>query len=99
MVTLILIFVFSSPYWINFHDKPVEHNPHPTGVVVTPDEKGGFVYQIEASAVTDAGDTALKDQLRQIIEPISGAVLITRVEQVKDHNGHLQSYKVWVTKE
>ena len=23
MVTLILLFVFLSPYWINFHDKPV----------------------------------------------------------------------------
>ena len=37
MVTLILLFVFLSPYWINFHDKPVERNPHPSGVVVTPD--------------------------------------------------------------
>ena len=24
MVTLILIFVFLSPYWINFNDKPIE---------------------------------------------------------------------------
>ena len=31
MVTLILLFVFLSPYWINFHDKPVERNPHPIG--------------------------------------------------------------------
>ena len=43
MVTLILLFVFLSPYWINFHDKPVERNPHPSGVVVTP-EAGRRVY-------------------------------------------------------
>ncbi len=43
MVTLILLFVFLSPYWINFHDKPVERNPHPSGVVVTP-EAGGAVH-------------------------------------------------------
>src|SRR6516164_2115888 len=51
MVTLILIFVFFSPYWINFNDKPVEHNPHPTGVVVVPDQQGGFIYQIDSTAV------------------------------------------------
>ena len=28
MVTLILIFLFLSPYWINFNDKPIERNPH-----------------------------------------------------------------------
>ena len=27
MVTLILLFLFLSPVWINFKDKPVEHNP------------------------------------------------------------------------
>jgi len=44
MVTLILIFVFLSPYWINFKDKPTERNPHPTGVSVLPDAQGGFIY-------------------------------------------------------
>ena len=61
MVTLILLFVFLSPFWIDFHDKPVERNPHPIGVVVTPEPGGGFIYQIEGSAVAatdDAGGTA-----------------------------------------
>ena len=48
MVTLILLFIFLSPLWINFKDKPVERNPHPTGVVVVPDSAGGLVYQIES---------------------------------------------------
>ena len=46
MVTLILIFVFLSPYWINFKDKPIERNPHPQVVIVLPDTQGGFLYQI-----------------------------------------------------
>jgi len=37
--------------------------------------------------------------LEQIIEPISGAVSITRYETLKDASGHPQSYKVWVEKE
>src|SRR5271166_6532784 len=51
MVTLILLFVFVSPRFVNFKDKPVERNPHLTGVSVIPDEKGGFIYQIQATAV------------------------------------------------
>ncbi len=98
MVTLILAFVFLSPRWINFKDKPIERVPHSTGVLITPDGKGGFVYQIDASAVNGKGGSA-NDQLQRIIEPISGAVAISRVEEVRDGKGRLQSYKVWVEKE
>jgi hypothetical protein len=41
----------------------------------------------------------VRRQLEQIIEPISGAVSITRYETLKDAAGHTQSYKVWVEKE
>ncbi|MGD0507223.1 MAG: hypothetical protein ABSA27_05470 [Terriglobales bacterium] len=99
MVTLILLFVFVSPHFLNFKDKPVERNPHLTGVVVIPGEKGEFIYQIEASAVNTAAGGDVRRQLEQIIEPISGAVSITNVETVKDAKGHPLSYKVWVEKE
>ena len=99
MVTLILIFVFVSPRFINFKDKPVERNPHLTGVVVIPGEKGGFIYQIQASAVNITEGADVRRQLERIIEPISGAVSITRVETLKDGSGHTLSYKVWVEKE
>jgi hypothetical protein len=97
MVTLILLFVFVSPHFINYNDKPVERNPHLTGVVIIPGDKGGFIYQIQASAVNNDGD--IRRQLEQIIEPISGAVNITKYLALKDATGHTQSYKVWVEKE
>jgi hypothetical protein len=99
MVTVILLFVFVSPHYINFKDKPVERNPHATGVVVIPDEKGGFIYEIPATAVNTAEGTDVGEQLERIIEPISGAVSVSRYEAVKDRKGHTQSYKVWVEKE
>jgi hypothetical protein len=99
MVTLILLFVFVSPHFINFKDKPVERIPHLTGVVVIPGAKGELIYQIQASAVNAAPGGDVRRQLEQIIEPISGAVSITNVETVKDVSGHTQSYKVWVEKE
>ena len=99
MVTVILLFVFVSPRYINFKDKPVERNPHPTGVVVIPDEKGGFIYEIPATAVNTSEGTDVGTQLERIIEPISGAVSVSRYEAVKDRSGHTQSYKVWIEKE
>ena len=99
MVTLILLFVFVSPRYINYNDKPVERNPHPTGVVLIPDEHGGFIYQIPASAVNAATGVEVRQQLVKIIEPISGAVSVSRYEPVKDASGRTQSYRVWVEKE
>jgi hypothetical protein len=99
MVTLILLFVFVSPHFINFKDKPVERVPHPIGLAIIPDQQGGFIYQIPAAAIITNSESEIPAQLEHIIEPISGAVTITRYEAVKDPHGHVQSYKVWVEKE
>ncbi len=96
MVTLILLFVFLTPLWVNFKDKPVEHNPHQTGVTVVPDAAGGLVYEIEAAAISTKADASLQDQLLAIIEPISGEVSISKVEKEYDKSGHVSSYRVWV---
>jgi len=99
MVTLILIFIFLSPRVINFNDKPVARNPHPTDVVVTSDAEGRLLYQVAASAVTPGNEQSVREQLLHIIEPISGAVSIISYEAVSDHKGNIQSYKVLATRE
>lgn len=99
MVTLILLFVFLSPYWINFKDKPIERVPHQTAVVVQPDGKGGFVYQIDASVLSAKNDAALREEMLGIIEPIAGAAAISNIEPVKDGKGKIKSYKVSIQKE
>ena len=96
MVTLILIFVFFSPRIINFNDRPVEHNPHSSGVLVYPDGKGEFIYQVEASAVTGSDDSTVRAALLRVIEPISGSVSISRYETVQDNRGRVVAYKAWV---
>ncbi len=96
MVTLILLFIFLSPYWINFNDKPVDRNLHRTGVVVTPDDKGGIIYQIEARAIDGRDDATIRTQLLSVIEPISGEVSIATYEAVRDGSGKILAYKVWV---
>jgi hypothetical protein len=99
MVTLILIFVLFSPGVINFNDKPIARNPHPTEVVVRADAEGRLIYQVAASAVSPGDDQAVHGQLLRIIEPISGAVSIVSYEPVFDGKGKVQSYKVLAQRE
>jgi hypothetical protein len=99
MVTLILIFIFLSPRVINFNDKPIARNPHPTDVVVTTDAEGRLLYQVAATAISPGDDHFVREQLLRIIEPISGAVSIISYETVDDHNGRAQSYKVLVKRD
>lgn len=99
MVTLILIFVFFSPRVINFNDRPVERNPYGTGVLVYPDPGGGWVYQVDAKAVSGKDDDAVRTQLLRVIEPISGSVSISRYEPVTDKKGKVISYKVWAERQ
>jgi len=99
MVTLIIIFVLFSPRVINFNDKPIARNPHPTEVVVTTDVEGHLLFQVAASAVSPGDDQAVRDQLLRIIEPISGAVSIVSYERVSDGKGKVQSYKVLAQRE
>lgn len=97
MVTLILVFVFVSPRVINFNDKPIGRNPHPTDVEVTTDVDGRLIYQVAGSAISPGDERSVREQLLRIIEPISGAVSIVSYEAVS--KGNLQSYRVVVRRD
>ena len=95
MVTIILLFIFLTPRaW--FGDKPAEHRPHQTEVVVQPDGENGFIYEVDAAAVTGGSDDAIRDSLLRVIEPIAGEVNIASFESVRDGKGHVTMYKVRV---
>jgi len=99
MVSLILLFIFLTPYWVNYNDKPIERNPHPTGVVIVPDAAGGFVYQIESAAINGKDEDEVRAQLLRVIEGISGEVSLERYEPVRDRAGRITQYKVWARRE
>lgn len=99
MVSLILLFIFLTPYWVNYNDKPIERNPHPTGVVIVPDAAGGFLYQIESAAISGKNEDEVRAQLLRVIEGISGEVSLERYEAVRDRSGRITQYKVWARRE
>lgn len=95
MVTLILAFIFVTPIWVNFRDKPMERPPQQSEVVVQ-QWGDGFLYKVDAANVKTGSDLETRESLLRIIEPISGYVTIDKYQEVRDGRQNLVAYKVWV---
>jgi hypothetical protein len=100
MVTVILLFIFLTPLWVDFRDKPVERTLHESRVVVTPAGQGesSFIVEVDAAAVHGESDEAIRAGLMRVIEPIAGEVRLVRYEAVPDRQGRAVKYKAWVTR-
>jgi hypothetical protein len=96
MVTLILMFVFLAPLFINFNDKPAERSAHLSGVEVTPLGSNSYLYHIDAAAVQGKTEDQIRQSLMGVIEPIAGEVKLLRYEEVRDKKGNVTAYNVWV---
>ena len=101
MVTLILLFIFVTPHFINYRDRP--NFQLPSQIMVENDGSGGLVYQVKRSDVDQTlqhvkgsdDDLRTRRALRRLIEPIAGDVLIERYEPLSDSNGAITAYRVW----
>ena len=98
MVTLILAFIFITPLFKDFGDKPTLHSPHHTEVVVTYNGGHEFIYQVDAGVVDATSGESIRRSLMQVVEPIAGEASIERYEVEHDRRGHPQAYRVWVQK-
>jgi hypothetical protein len=102
MVTAILIFMFVSPHFIDYKDKPVETVAlHASEVLVKEAGTSGgssrFVYQIRSDDMGGAmTDTERRAAILRVIEPISGEVSLERYEPVHDAQGNVIAYNAWV---
>jgi hypothetical protein len=102
MVTLILVFMFVAPHYIDFHDKPVETVAlHASEVLVKEAGREGessrFVYQIRADDMGGAStDEERRAAILRVVEPISGEVELERYEPVVDAQGKVVAYNAWV---
>jgi len=97
MVTLILVFIFVAPRFIDFKDHPVAQlssNRHQ--LTITPDGDRGSIYQAEAAEV-DAQDMGMvRANFLNLLRPMVGSVRIDRIEPVRDESGHIIAYRAWV---
>lgn len=102
MVTLILLFLFLGPRFIDFKDRPVETVAlHSSEVLVkeagTSGESSRFMFQIRADDMQGAKtDAERQAAILRVIEPISGEVTLERYEPVRDAQGHIIAYDAWI---
>ena len=102
MVTAILLFMFVSPHFINFNDKPVETVAlHASEVLVreagSEGDSSRFIYQIRADDLGGAKtDAERKTAILRVIEPISGEVTLDHYEAVYDAQHKIVAYNAWV---
>lgn len=102
MVTAILLFMFLSPHFIDYNDKPVETVAlHATEVLVREAGVSGgssrFMYQIRADDLDGAKtDDERRTAILRVIEPISGEVELQSYEPVYDAQHKVIAYNAWV---
>jgi hypothetical protein len=101
MVTVILLFLFLAPRFINFKDKPApDVGLQPRQVMVRPaghaDGVDHLVYTVRVADLHGATGPALQPAALSIIQPVAGPVIVDRITPVEDTGGHLVAYDVAV---
>jgi hypothetical protein len=100
MVTCILLFIFVTPWFWNYGDKPSPPGGPSHPMQVIGNDGQGMIVTVPASDVnldlhTTAPDAVVKKVLRKAIEPVTGDdVFIVHWETATDAQGN-SAWKVW----
>ena len=99
MVTLILAFIFITPWLWDYGDKPRSTSSNTQPVVVVGDGGRGLIVTLTASDVNvpaAASDAVVKTALKKAMEPVLGdTMFVERWELTRDQYGNPVSWKVW----
>jgi hypothetical protein len=98
MVTLILLFIFVTPQFWDFGDKP-SHAPGPSHPIQVASDGSRTllvtISDIDVKAPASASDSEMRRVLRKAIEPVTGdAVSVLRWETIVDSDGK-KFWKIW----
>jgi hypothetical protein len=94
MVTIILLFIFLGPRFIDFKDKPAG----PPGMKIAATWAHGAIYQADASEVDAQDEGMVRVNFERLLRPVAGPVSIERIEAVRDKTGRIVAYRAWVKK-
>ncbi|HEX5234190.1 MAG TPA: hypothetical protein VFW25_02555 [Silvibacterium sp.] len=95
MVTLILAFLFVTPFLWNYGDRPQPDKLGANSMLVKLAGPGNYIFDVPAREVNGTGGGPLDVQLEQKIQAVSGPVTLDRFEAVKEPGGKIVTYRVW----
>jgi len=100
MVTLVLIFIFVGPRYIDFKDQPAEPLGHPTALEITPDGNNGFVCVVDAATLgiqnADVKSEQVHSTLLRLVRPVTGEATITSVDPMRNRQGRIVAYRAQI---
>ena len=99
MVTVILAFIFITPFLWDYGDKPRSTAANTGNMIVRGDGGHGLIVTLQGSDVSaraDSSDAVIKKALKKAMEPVLGdSMFVERWELSRDGNGNPLSWKVW----
>ena len=99
MVTLILAFIFITPYLWDYGDRPRSTGSNTENVIVRGDGGHGLIVTLQASDVNvpaASSDAVIKKALKKTMEPVLGdSIYVERWQLTRDRNGSPLSWTVW----
>ena len=94
MVTLILAFIFLTPRFFDYGDKPKPDWPaNEIRAMVNP--AGGTIYVVPEEMVGTNSSVPSDAALEGAIAQVAGAVTVDRKEPVREIGGRLVAWRVW----
>ncbi len=106
MVSLILVFLFLSPRFIDYGDKPVQTVPLRASEVLVKEAgtnglRNQFIYEIRSTTERGYPNPGQSEDDRRaailrVVEPISGEVVLDHYEPILDAKGRTVAYDAWV---
>lgn len=94
MVTLILLFIFLTPRFFNYGDRPKPD--WPANEIRTSIGQGGeLVYEVPVAMLAVESGTPSGQALHDAIVPVSGPVTVDRWTPVREIGGRVVAWRVW----
>ena len=94
MVTLILAFIFVTPHFFNYGDRPKAD--WPAGVIrASLNPAGGMIYEVPTAMLQTNGARPTNQDFASAIEPTSGPIVVDRYEPIKEIGGVTVAWRVW----
>ena len=95
MVTLILAFIFLTPHWIHYGDRPKPDWPT-NEIRASVNPAGGMIYEVPVEMLqTQSGEPSDQELANCHRGQVAGPVTIDRCEAVNEMGGSVVAWRVW----
>jgi hypothetical protein len=94
MVTLILAFIFITPRFVNYGDRPKPDWPA-NEIRASINPAGGMIYEVPVELIQTQKGEPTDQELANAIAATAGPIVVDRKEAVKIIGGSVVAWRVW----